>query len=193
MKPLPVFLLLVLVGQASGQSITYQGGNDDGSSISEPYFGDLNGGPGPYAGGNGDGHDFSETSVSLGSAGLIDSDSDGMPDSYEVLNGHNPSVADGQSDDDGDGMDNLSEYEFGTDPQDPSDSTRLSFFPGAGLATATLAWPGATGKVYRVYTSEDLVTWFFAGSVPSAPGPITTTVLILDGSPTLFFQVEVNR
>lgn len=193
MKSLLTIPLLVLIGQGSVQAITYEGGDGDGSATSVPYFGDLDGGPGPFAGGDGDGHDFSSEIVNLGSAGLIDSDGDGMPDSYEVLNGHNPSIDDAQSDDDGDGADNLSEYEFCTDPQDPSDSTRLTFFPGAGFATATLTWPGVSGKEYRIYTSEDLAAWFHAGTVSAAAGPTTAAILILDASPSLFFRVEVDR
>ena len=52
-----------------------------------------------------------------------DTDGDGLPDSWEVQHGLNPLSADGNDGDagdpDGDGVDNLNEYELGTDPNQP--------------------------------------------------------------------------
>lgn len=49
-----------------------------------------------------------------------DSDGDGMPDGWEVMNGLNPAdPADAHEDADGDGLTNLQEYELGTDPNNP--------------------------------------------------------------------------
>jgi len=49
----------------------------------------------------------------------LDTDADGMPDSYEGANDLNAAVKDMDGDDDGDDLINLSEYMLGTDPQDP--------------------------------------------------------------------------
>lgn len=46
-----------------------------------------------------------------------DTDSDGMPDWWEVANGLNPSVDDSGEDPDNDGLTNLEEYQNGTDPK----------------------------------------------------------------------------
>ncbi len=46
----------------------------------------------------------------------IDSDSDGMPDSWEILYGLNPAVHDAHDDPDNDGLTNLEEYLHGSDP-----------------------------------------------------------------------------
>ncbi len=51
----------------------------------------------------------------------IDTDTDGMPDGWEVDNGLDPQTNDAALDPDGDSLTNLQEYETGTDPQD-SDS-----------------------------------------------------------------------
>ena len=52
-----------------------------------------------------------------------DTDSDGLPDSWEIINGNNLSVADAGSDRDGDGLDAAGEYANGGDPRD-ADSDR---------------------------------------------------------------------
>jgi hypothetical protein len=48
-----------------------------------------------------------------------DLDGDGMPNLYEYQNNLNPAVNDADADSDGDGYTNLEEYEAGTDPNDP--------------------------------------------------------------------------
>ncbi len=51
---------------------------------------------------------------------LIDTDGDGMPDYWEELNKlNNTSPADANLDNDGDGLTNLDEYGYGTNPNDP--------------------------------------------------------------------------
>lgn len=47
-----------------------------------------------------------------------DSDSDTMPDGWEVFNNLNPLIDDSQQDSDGDGFTNIEEYQADTDPQD---------------------------------------------------------------------------
>ncbi len=47
----------------------------------------------------------------------LDDDGDGMPDTWEIANGLNSLIANAGGDPDGDGDDNLTEYNNGTDPQ----------------------------------------------------------------------------
>ena len=55
-----------------------------------------------------------------------DSDSDGIPDDWETANGLNPLVAgDATEDSDRDGLDNLAEYQAGTDPRDAASVFQL--------------------------------------------------------------------
>ncbi len=46
----------------------------------------------------------------------VDADGDGLPDSWEVRVGTNPSIADAQADPDGDGLSNRQEYRLGSNP-----------------------------------------------------------------------------
>ena len=50
---------------------------------------------------------------------LADTDSDGMPDAWEVTNGTDPLVDDSASDPDSDNLSNIDEYLEGTLPNNP--------------------------------------------------------------------------
>ncbi len=50
-----------------------------------------------------------------------DTDDDGMPDGWEHRHNLNPLVPDADVDTDGDGMDNMTEFEYQTDPNNPSE------------------------------------------------------------------------
>jgi len=57
----------------------------------------------------------------------IDSDSDGLPDDWELAHGLNPeSVGDDDDDPDGDGLTNLQEYICGTDPREQASRLELA-------------------------------------------------------------------
>jgi len=59
-----------------------------------------------------------------------DDDNDGMPDTYEILNGFNPlDASDASADADGDRYSNVDEYKAGTDPRDPDSKPRSGFMP----------------------------------------------------------------
>src|SRR5262249_22777552 len=56
----------------------------------------------------------------------VDSDGDGLPDTYEVAHGYNPNdPADAVLDKDGDGLNTLQEYLAGTDPANAADALRI--------------------------------------------------------------------
>lgn len=73
--------------------------------------------------------------------GLVDSDSDGMPDWYERRYGLNPQANDAGADGDQDGLSNLAEYQKGTIPTDAdTDDDGLK----DGVETNTGVWVSAT-------------------------------------------------
>jgi len=67
------------------------------------------------------------TPVSASIELLLDTDNDGMPDSWELSKGLNPNDASDASEDmDNDGVPNLQEYTAGTDPNDASDNVPVA-------------------------------------------------------------------
>ena len=74
-----------------------------------------------------------------------DADADGLPDTWELANGLDPTSDDASADPDGDGLDNAAEYADGTDPQGTN-------APGAPVLTAPLQ--GAS-----VFTVSPILIW----------------------------------
>ena len=80
----------------------------------------------------------------------MDSDFDGMPDSYENAHGLNPNNgADANTDADGDGQSNLAEYLAGTDPQDANSVLRITGISRNG-SNVTVSFNAVANKSYRL-------------------------------------------
>jgi len=73
---------------------------------------------------------------------ILDLDTDGMDDDWEAL--YNPSGLEPGDDLDGDGFDNLAEYQAGTDPTDPDSHPPVSTGP-SGISCA--AGTGGAGPL----------------------------------------------
>jgi hypothetical protein len=127
-----------------------------------------------------------------------DTDGDDLPNDYEVANGLNPSdPSDRDTDLDGDGQSNYSEFLASTAP---NDATSLLRFTNALITNATVSatWSSVPGKTYRVDFSTDLVNWTDLGldfAAAAAPAAVTSSGelnLATIGSPEkAFFRVRV--
>jgi hypothetical protein len=85
-----------------------------------------------------------------GPSGIMDSDSDGMPDEWEMQHGLNKNDAsDASQDPDHDGMTNLQEYLSGTDPHDGASNLRVAF-PGLSSGQAIIQFRAVAGRTYSV-------------------------------------------
>ncbi|MBK1882282.1 type VI secretion system tube protein Hcp [Luteolibacter pohnpeiensis] len=132
----------------------------------------------------------SETDTGSSGEQLKDTDSDGMPDSWELLYGLSVGVNDAASDLDGDGLSNLDEYELGTDP-----SSGSSFFQAVLKADPSipgnylLSWNSVAGKTYVIEWSPDLKTAFTTIRIVTATD--TTTVESITGAGSIgFYRVR---
>ena len=103
----------------------------------------------------------------LGIAGIseaqvnLDSDSDNLLDSWEIMHFGSLSNPDGDptDDPDGDGRDNQFECDASTNPLDPNCcllTTVSSEFDPNGFE---IRWPTVPGKKYHIEVSTDLSTW----------------------------------
>jgi type VI secretion system secreted protein Hcp len=78
-----------------------------------------------------------------------DSDTDGIPDSYEIANGLNPMFNDANGDKDGDGASNLSEYLAGTQANDPNSVFRVHGI-SRGDGTILITWSTVANRTYTI-------------------------------------------
>ena len=116
---------------------------------------------------------------------LGDSDSDGIPDDYEIANNLNPfDDSDRDLDLDGDGYTNLSEFLAGTAANDAMSFLGIREFTFVNNRFST-TWSSVPGKIYTIQTSLDLKTWTNLGAdIPAAATPATTTSSPLLPTPT---------
>ncbi|MCW5553736.1 MAG: carboxypeptidase regulatory-like domain-containing protein [Verrucomicrobiae bacterium] len=92
----------------------------------------------------------------------VDSDGDGLPDSYEnqysFLDPHDPD--DALLDYDEDGVSNVDEYRAGTAPDDPLSYLRLTAITVGGSEGVEIAWGSSPNKLYTVQRSATLEAGF---------------------------------
>ncbi len=129
--------------------------------------------------------------------GNADSDADGIPDEYEIAHGLNRHVAaDALLDSDGDGTKNRDEYILGLNPQMP-DHYNLITTRDAQTGVVSVSFPTIAARNYRVWYSDDLITWNTASSIIAGTG--STQVWVDDGSQIpaatdnrRFYQIRVT-
>ena len=131
--------------------------------------------------------------------GDSDSDSDGIPDDYEIANGLNRlNAADAALDSDFDGESNLREFIFATTPGIP-DRYAFSTTYNNAAGTATVTFPTSIGRSYRVMYSHDLLSWQAGSTAVAGTGAAmmwtddgTVTGSLLTGSTKRFYRIEVT-
>jgi len=74
--------------------------------------------------------------VDMGADEFVDSESDHLPDSWEIQKFGSILAINGLSDDDGDGWTNAAEFQFGSDPTDPNDRPLLTTIYVGGTAAS---------------------------------------------------------
>lgn len=124
--------------------------------------------------------------------GVIDSDGDGMPNSWETQYGFNPNnPADANLDPDGDGATNLQEYQAGTHPLVAGSALRLTI-ENLGANTARLSFLAVSNHLYTIDFKNGLVdpVWSDLVSVSATPTNhfFTTNTFV---STNRFFRLRI--
>ncbi len=104
--------------------------------------------------------------------GVVDSDADGMPDSWENqygLNRNNP--ADANLDNDGDGATNLEEYLAGTNPLQANSVLRILSIESLGGNNVRLTFLAMSNRTYTIEYKDGLIdpSWSSLTNVAAAP------------------------
>ena len=114
---------------------------------------------------------------------------DGLDDRWQVEQFGSTTAADALADGDPDldGVDNATEFLFGTDPNDGGSVPRLT--TQAQAPALELAWPARSGRVYRVEGSTDLQTWQPLAAPVIGTATTVTVALPLTNEPALLLRI----
>jgi hypothetical protein len=138
------------------------------------------------------------TPSAMNQAQFTDSDSDGIPDDWEIAYGFDPNNgADALFDPDGDGRNNRAEYLAGTDPRSGGSIFAARVVPGPVAGQWAVRFTATAGKTYSVLFKNALSdpTWTKLSDVP-AQGT-TAEIGVVDpnvgGASRRFYQVATPQ
>jgi hypothetical protein len=122
-----------------------------------------------------------------------DSDGDGLPDAWELANGTQVGVSDGEADLDHDGMTNFQEFRAGTSPTNTASALRLEISLSQ-LGQPVIAFTRVAGVGYDLQYRTNLQTGGWEQLTNLTAGTITTVFNVTDaavGSGSRFYRLVV--
>ncbi|MES2466738.1 MAG: hypothetical protein V4675_05505 [Verrucomicrobiota bacterium] len=161
---------LATIGAASGQTVGMDVSHDWVASAGDDYHWFAS----PFAAWNRP-RDWPDVRLAPDPDDPGDVDLDGIADVWELEN-LGTITADGTGDNDGDGQSDRMEFQAGTDP-----NSRLSLFTINSLLREgrflRVGWPSASGRLYTVETSNDLLEWQpFCIDLPGTGTPLNCLI-----------------
>ena len=126
-----------------------------------------------------------------------DTDTDKLPDIWEIRHFRSTGTSDGTGDQDGDRFPDRSEYEAGTDPTNAASHlsvSTISIRPGKAIE---LHWPSVPGRTYAIYSATGLVSTaafaLVASGLPTTGAENVYTDTTHSAHTRVFYRVSVKR
>lgn len=120
----------------------------------------------------------------------LDSDSDGILNSWEIAHGLNSDVDDTTGDSDFDGVSNYFEYITDTDPQSGNSNQTFTVERAADGSQTDLRFSSSVNRRYTVEYSDDLSTWLALGSAEVGTGAEMLGVDVA-ANPKRFYRLRI--
>ena len=130
---------------------------------------------------------------SPGSAVVVDSDGDGLPDWWEIANGLDPHDATGvngaNGDPDGDGFTNMQEYLAGTDPHNAQSNLRMTVI---NIGPMIFQFTAQAGHSYTIqYAPSPVGPWTrFGNNIPAPTSNQLMQVLDPSTNSATFYRIQ---
>ncbi len=121
--------------------------------------------------------------------GGLDSDADGIPDTWEAQYHLSTTMANASDDPDRDGMTNLEEYLAGTDPTDPKSRLNL-FLSSDHTGKIELSFFRSPGRAYQIQSAQTLSeSWQTFAQFPAELNASNATVPVAHPAAAAFYRL----
>lgn len=128
------------------------------------------------------------------SIAIVDSDGDGISDSWELEKAGNVTTLTGKGDADGDGLKDKAEYIMDSNPLVPNDGLRiLSVAHNPVMHLSMVEWTSSPTRVYAIHVNTNLAqnVWSNLGSLPGSTMP-STAAQVFSIPPSAFYRIEAK-
>ena len=121
----------------------------------------------------------------------VDTDGDGLPDSWEIANGTNPLAPNANDDPDGDGFTNAQEYLAGTHPNDPASRLHVESVNLSGGGGVEFQFTAVSNRTFTVQFKDslDVLGWSPLTNLAAAPQTRVIQISVAPTNSARFFRL----